>query len=145
MWQCAIRACNLQLATSPNSTCLYRYICIYYKLVLYPLINHWHAVTSFSYPGYVLSRVPGLPSSEPERSLKAGLLLYSSWLIQMYTHNPRDFEKKGTQLYNMCWEKWNPVPSIPVKCWEKWDPVPSTPANHALSSMLCMYVLRPMV
>ena len=48
-----------------------------------------------SYPGYVLSRIPSIPSSEPERGLKAAILLYCGWLIQMYMKNQRDLEKKG--------------------------------------------------
>ncbi|CAI8040406.1 DNA-directed RNA polymerase I subunit RPA49 [Geodia barretti] len=48
-----------------------------------------------TYPGYVLSRIPSIPSSEPERGLKAAILLYCGWLIQMYMKNQRDLEKKG--------------------------------------------------
>jgi DNA-directed RNA polymerase I subunit RPA49 len=51
-----------------------------------------------TYPGYVLSRIPSIPSSEPERGLKAAILLYCGWLIRMYMKNQRDFEKKGLQL-----------------------------------------------
>ena len=51
------------------------------------------------YPAYVLSHIPNLPTLEPERSLKAGLLLYTSWLIQLYTHNHRAFEKKGVSSF----------------------------------------------
>jgi DNA-directed RNA polymerase I subunit RPA49 len=59
-------------------------------------IDQWRQQAK--YPEYILSHVANLPSSEPERSLKASLLLYCNWLIQMYTQTHRGFEKKGLQL-----------------------------------------------
>lgn len=68
-------------------TFLHITVCYVYSYLL--------ASSSCSYPGYVLSRIPSIPTSEPERGLKAAILLYCGWLIQMYMQNQRDFEKKG--------------------------------------------------
>ncbi len=46
----------------------------------------------YRYSDYVLEHVPELPSNEPDRSLKAAILLYAGYLIQMCL--PRKFREK---------------------------------------------------
>jgi DNA-directed RNA polymerase I subunit RPA49 len=80
-----------------------------------------------TYPGYVLSHIPSIPSSEPERGLKAAMLLYCGWLIQMYTQNFRNFEKKGLQLSGE-----RPSPDVEKNLLEKFsEPLPDTGRKHS--------------
>lgn len=50
------------------------------------------------YPEYVLQHLSSLPTREPHRSLRAALLLYASFLIEMHRMNPRLFEKRGPKF-----------------------------------------------
>lgn len=48
------------------------------------------------YSEFVLQRVASLPRVEPQRSLKAAVLLYSAYLIHILNLHPKALEKRGT-------------------------------------------------
>lgn len=47
------------------------------------------------YPEYVLQHILELPSTEPGKSLKAAILLYSGFLIQLHNMNSRKVQRDG--------------------------------------------------
>ena len=51
----------------------------------------------YRYPEYILQHILQLPSTEPARSLKAALLLYGGYLIQMHNMNSRSVQKEGNR------------------------------------------------
>lgn len=55
-------------------------------------------LTSNRYPEYVLQHVHLIPTKEPQKSLKAAILLYTSFLIKMHNMSSRTLEKEGTLL-----------------------------------------------
>ena len=50
------------------------------------------------YPKFALCRVPLLPSHEPDRTLRACMLLYTCYLFEMYCLRHKDIEKHGECL-----------------------------------------------
>ena len=52
------------------------------------------------YPEYCLQRIPLLPTKDPQKSLKAAMLLYASFLIKMHNMSPKALEKEGI-LYSV--------------------------------------------
>ena len=50
------------------------------------------------YPEYVLQHIYHLPMKDPQRSLKAAMLLYASFLINMHNMNSRALEKEGNLM-----------------------------------------------
>lgn len=53
------------------------------------------------YPEYVLQHISNLPGEEPQRSLKAAILLYSSFLMTMFTTKSKTFEQEGVYTTNV--------------------------------------------
>ena len=51
------------------------------------------------YPKYVLQHIHLLPSKDPQRSLKAAMLLYASFLIKMHNMTSKALEKEGESIY----------------------------------------------
>lgn len=58
-------------------------------------------VTACRYPEYVIQHMDGLPGTEPNRSLKAALLLYAAYLIQLHNMNSRKVQREGTQCFSL--------------------------------------------
>ena len=48
------------------------------------------------YPEYCLQHIHLLPTKDPQKSLKAAMLLYTSFLIKMHNMSPKALEKEGT-------------------------------------------------
>lgn len=49
----------------------------------------------YRYPEYVLQHIHLLPTKDPQRSLKAAMLLYASFLIKMHNMSSKALEKEG--------------------------------------------------
>lgn len=54
--------------------------------------------TNQMYPKFVLCRIPLLPSHEPNRTLKASILLYICYLFEMYHLKNKEVQKHGVVL-----------------------------------------------